>query len=230
MIHMNVSPAAKRLEFDSDPIASGTLEAVCVVHALRMDSGAVGITAIDKRPVDGAVKVRKMGLYADTQVDREHHGGHDQAIYAYSAAEAARWSDELGKPVPAGLFGENLRVVGIETTNAVVGERWKIGAHVVVEVTSPRIPCSTFARYLQEENWVQRFTDRGDVGCFLKVIRTGKITAGDRIAVMSRPEHGVTVREIFVGPSREAAEALLEHARSTETEIPAKVLRTLPTL
>ena len=38
-----------------------TLLAPCVVSALRPDAGTVGITAIDKRPVDGAVKVISEG-------------------------------------------------------------------------------------------------------------------------------------------------------------------------
>ncbi|MBV1779880.1 MOSC domain-containing protein [Paeniglutamicibacter sp. ABSL32-1] len=223
---MSISPEPGRPE--TVPVATGTLEAVCVVHALKPDAGPVGTTAIDKRPIDGPVKVRKMGLYADVQVDREHHGGHDQAVYAYSQAEAGRWGGELGREIQAGLFGENLRVSGIDTTDAVVGERWAIGKSVVLEVTCPRIPCSTFARHLGEENWVRRFTERGDVGCFLKVVRTGKIGAGEPIAVISRPEHGVRVRDIFVGPTPEQAERLLEYQHASGRPLPAKVLRTLP--
>lgn len=223
---MSVSPESGDLA--AGPVAHGTLDAVCIVHALKPDAGPVGTTAIDKRPIEGQVKVRKMGLYADVQVDREHHGGHDQAVYAYSHAEAERWGGELGRDIPAGLFGENLRVSGIDTTDAVVGERWAIGKAVVLEVTSPRIPCSTFARHLGEENWVRRFTDRGDVGCFLKVVRTGKIAAGDGIAVISRPEHGVRVRDIFVGPTLEQARRLLEHQQASGSQLPAKVLRALP--
>lgn len=223
---MTSNPATGHPE--SVDIARGHLEAVCIVHALKPDAGAVGITAIDKRPVAGPVKVRKIGLYADTQVDREHHGGYDQAIYAYSTAEAERWGAELGREIVAGLFGENLRVSGIETSDAVVGERWRIGASVVVEVTCPRIPCSTFARHLEEDNWVPRFTERGDVGCFLRVVRTGKIRAGDEVVVLSRPGHGVRIRDVFFGPTPAQAQALLAEQAATGHRLPDKVLRTLP--
>jgi MOSC domain-containing protein YiiM len=223
---MSDSPEQGRPE--TVPVALGRLDAVCVVHALKPDAGAVGTTAIDKRAVDYPVKVRKMGLYADVQVDREHHGGHDQALYAYSRAEAERWGTELGRRIPAGLFGENLRVSGIDTSDAVVGERWAIGKTVVLEVTIPRTPCSTFARHLGQENWVRRFTERGDVGCYLKVIRTGKIVPGDSIAVISRPEHGVRVRDIFLGPTPEQAQRLLEHQHASGRALPAKILHVLP--
>lgn len=212
----------------SAPVAIGRLEAVCVVHALKPDAGAVGITAIDKRPLEGPVKVRKIGLYADVQVDREHHGGYDQALYAYCSAEAERWGKELGREIPAGLFGENLRVSGVETSDAVVGERWQLGSRVIVEVTCPRIPCSTFARHLKEADLVARFTERADIGCFLKVIRPGKIRAGDELAVLSRPGHGVRIRDVFRGPTYEQAQLLLEHRERSGQGIPDKVLRTLP--
>lgn len=212
----------------AEPLALGRLEAVCVVHALKPDAGAVGVTAIDKRPLEGPVKVRKIGLYADVQVDREHHGGYDQALYAYSSSEAERWGAELGREIPAGLFGENLRVSGVETSDAVVGERWQIGSRVVLEVTCPRIPCSTFARHLRVEDLVSRFTERADIGCFLKVIRPGKISAGDELRVISRPSHGVRIRDVFRGPSYQQGQLLLEYRERSGRGIPEKVLRTLP--
>ena len=65
--------------------------AVCRVHQLLPDEGSVGVTAIDKRPVEGPVKVHKLGLHGDVQASRIHHGGEDQAIYAYSQADADYW-------------------------------------------------------------------------------------------------------------------------------------------
>ena len=102
----------------------GSLIAACVVSALRPDAGTVGITAIDKRPVIGAVKVGRLGLYADVQADRKHHGGADKAVYAYAQEDADFWSAQLGRDLPPGWFGENLRVSGLDVTNARVGERW----------------------------------------------------------------------------------------------------------
>lgn len=204
----------------------GTLEQVCVVHALKPDRG-IGVTAIDKRAVDGSVKVSKIGLYADIQADRIHHGGEDQAIYVYSSEEAVRWAAELDREIPAGFFGENLRVSGIATSDAIVGQRWQIGKHVEVEVTLPRVPCSTFARHMDDADWVNRFTDRGDIGCYLKVIRVGKISAGDEIRIISTPAHGVRIRDIFTGPTPEQAAGLLADERATGKELPTKITRKL---
>ena len=202
----------------------GVLTAVCRVHQLIPDRGPVGITAIDKRPVEGLVKVARLGLYADTQTDRAHHGGEDQAVYAYSEAEARRWAEELGRGIEPGLFGENLRVDGVETSDAVVGERWRIGNDVVLEVTLPRTPCATFARRMGEPRWVARFAERGDIGCYLRVVRKGSIRAGDPIAIEHRPAHGITVRDVFLGLAPAQAAALREGHDAGAWALPAKLL------
>jgi MOSC domain-containing protein YiiM len=177
------------------------LVAPCVVSRLHDDAGTVGTTAIDKQPVEGAVKVGRRGLYADIQADRKHHGGEDQAVYAYAAEDADWWAEQLGRDIPPGLFGENLRVEGLEVSNARVGERWKVGDSVVLEVTVPRTPCMTFARWMGEENngWVRRFSDARRLGTYLRVISTGLVQAGDGIEVIPAPEGAPTVLDIYQG-------------------------------
>ncbi|MDP9935894.1 MOSC domain-containing protein YiiM [Paenarthrobacter nicotinovorans] len=185
--------------------------AVCRVHQLLPDPvGSVGVTAIDKRPVEGPVKVHKLGIHGDVQASRVHHGGEDQAVYAYSQEDADYWSSELRRDLPAGIFGENLRVSGIETTGAVIGERWRIGLDVELEVTSPRTPCATFQRVLGEPTWVKRFSEAGRVGAYLRVIKTGSISAGDHIHRTFIPKHGVTVGQWFSEPTPELVQILLD--------------------
>lgn len=167
------------------------LLAACVVHQLRSDAGTVGTTAIDKRPVDGPVKVKRLGLYADVQADRQHHGGDDKALYADGQDDADFWAAELSRELPPGWFGENLRLEGIDVSGAAVGERWRIGETVEVEVTMPRTPCATFARWVggaDERGWVRRFAAAGRPGAYLRVVRTGSIAAGDPVTVLERPD------------------------------------------
>ncbi|MBM7366078.1 MOSC domain-containing protein [Gordonia hydrophobica] len=172
--------------------------AICVVARLHPDSGAVGTTAIDKRPVDGPVRIGEYGVYGDVQADRKHHGGPDKALYAYAQEDADFWATELGREIPLGFFGENLRTVGIDVNGARIGERWRIGATVIVEVTSPRIPCQTFARWMGDDGpgWVKRFAHEGRVGPYLRVVERGSVEAGDEITVVSVPDDGPTIREV----------------------------------
>ncbi|UVJ38642.1 MOSC domain-containing protein [Arthrobacter sp. CJ23] len=190
---------------------TASLIAVCRVRQLLEDGESrVGVTAIDKQPLEGPVKVHKLGVHGDVQADRVNHGGEDQALYAYSQDDADYWVAELQREMPPGIFGENLRVSGIATTGAVIGERWKIGLDVEVEVTSPRVPCSTFQRRMGEPHWVKRFTEAGRVGTYLRVVKTGTISAGDHIHRLFVPKHGVTVGAWFSDPTAEAMQMLLD--------------------
>jgi len=201
--------------------------AVCRVDRLLPDSGTIGVTAIDKRPVDGSVRVRPLGLYADVQADRKHHGGEDQAVYAYADEDAAYFAAMLDREVPPGLFGENLRTSGIDVTGAVTGERWQIGATLLLEVTIPRTPCGTFARRMRVDKWVKRFAEEGRPGAYFRVLKSGPVAAGDPIVVTHRPEHGVTIGEIFAGLTPERARAVLESGESLAPKVVRDVSKVL---
>jgi MOSC domain-containing protein YiiM len=178
---------------------TGRLLAVNVVHALIPDtSGNVELTAIDKRPVAGRVAVRTLGVDADVQTDTVHHGGPDQAVYAYASEDAAWWATELDRTIEPGRFGENLTTSEVDVTGAVVGERWRIGT-AVLQVRSPRIPCTTFQAFWGVPRLVKRFTAHGAPGAYLAVLTEGDIGAGDAIEVVDRPAHSLTIGEFFRG-------------------------------
>jgi len=181
---------------------------LCRVEKLIPDSGSIGVTAIDKRPVAGSLRVRPYGLYGDVQADRKHHGGLSKALYAYAQEDAEYWADALGRDIPAGLFGENLRTAGLDVNGAEIGERWRIGDELVVEVTCPREPCATFQRRMGERQWVKRFTEVGLPGAYLGIVKSGSIGAGDSIEVVSRPGHGVTVASWFTSADADQVDAL----------------------
>ena len=182
--------------------------AVCRVEQLLHDSGVVGVTAIDKRPVEKRLRVRPLGLHGDVQANRKHHGGASKAVYAYAEEDAAFWAAELDREIPPGLFGENLRTAGIDVNGAEIGERWAIGDELVLEVTCPREPCSTFQRRMREPHWVKRFAQEGRPGAYFSVVKSGTVGAGDAIRVIARPGHGVTIASWFSGADAAQAETL----------------------
>jgi MOSC domain-containing protein YiiM len=163
---------------------------------------SVRVTGIDKKPASGPVEVRDpgpkhgglgSGLVGDFIGDGKHHGGHDQAVYAFQREDLDRWADRLGRELPNGFFGENLTTSGIDVNEARVGERWRVGDQVELVVTSPRTPCATFRGWVGERGWVKLFTVDARPGAYLRVLRPGMIRAGDPIEVLHRPDHDVTV-------------------------------------
>ncbi|UPZ29461.1 MOSC domain-containing protein [Streptomyces sp. LRE541] len=193
---------------------------------------AEGVTGIDKRPVDGPVRVAApapkgvggSGVAGDAVCELRHHGGDDQAVYAFAREDLDDWERELGRPLSSGMFGENLTTEGVDVSGAKIGERWRIGSEVVLEVTSGRIPCLTFQGHLGEKGWVRRFTRKGASGAYLRVIEPGEIRAGDPIEIVHRPDHEVTAALQFRAVTLErtllpqvlaAGDALHPEARET---------------
>lgn len=191
----------------------GEVLAVCVVHSLHDDAGSVGTTAIDKRAVPGPVKVNKLGLHGDVQADRKHHGGVDQAIYAMCHQEILHWEESLGRAIPFGCFGENLRVDG-PVDDLEIGARVRIG-NVVLEATGTRNPCATFARWMGRPTMVKDFSRRERSGVYFKVLRTGTIEAGENMEAISAPGHGVSCSRWYSYHNPTDAAVLL---RAHETE------------
>jgi MOSC domain-containing protein YiiM len=184
------------------------------VGRLRSNPGGGPVpTGIDKRPTDLAVVVRApavvadgagSGLEDDAIGDRNVHGGEDQAVYAYAREDLDWWQGTLGRELANGQFGENLTTRGIDVTGARIGEQWHIGTDgLVLEVSSPRIPCRTFAAWIDQQGWVKTFTVQAVPGAYLRVISPGAVRQGDRITVHNRPGHEVTVGLAFRALTRE---------------------------
>ncbi|MHA3702618.1 MOSC domain-containing protein [Jatrophihabitans sp. YIM 134969] len=167
---------------------------------------AVDSTGIDKRPQDGPVEVRDpgpkhgglgSGLVGDFIGDVGAHGGDEQAVYAFSRENLDRWAGRLGRELPNGFFGENLTTVGIDVDDARIGEVWRIGDTVELQVTAPRVPCSTFRGWVGETGWLKLFTADARPGAYLRVLVPGTIRSGDPLTVVRRPEHEVTVSLVY---------------------------------
>jgi MOSC domain-containing protein YiiM len=206
-----------------------TLLSVNVGRAAASRHTDTGVTGIDKRPSPQPVALHdpgpgtgRSGAAGDTIGDPASHGGTDQAVYAYAREDLDHWQAELGRTLTNGVFGENLTTAGVDVNGALVGERWQVGHACILEVTSPRIPCRTFAGWLEEQRWVKRFTVRGAPGAYLRVITPGAVTAGDEITVVRRPDHHVTIAMMFRALTTDkalqaqlgaAGDALPEHLR-----------------
>ena len=181
------------------------VHSVNLAHPRPNPARGAGMTGIDKRAVVGPVAVTApgpketgaVGLAGDRVFDVAHHGGADQAMYAYAREDLDTWGRVLGRTLPDGVFGENLTTTGIDLTGALIGERWRVGADVVLEVSCPRIPCGTFQGWLRRDGWIKEFTQAARPGAYLRVIAAGEIAAGDAISVVHRPDHDVTIAVTF---------------------------------
>jgi MOSC domain-containing protein YiiM len=178
-----------------------TVNVAAVVHEGAW-TGSEGKTGIDKRPVNGAIRFTDNGLVGDVVVDKKHHGGFDKAVYAYASEDAKWWERQIGVEINNGAFGENLTTEGIDVNGALIGERWRIG-NVLLEVSEPRIPCRVFAGFWDRPTLIKDFTASLRPGSYLRIIEEGEIKAGDLIHVEFKPQHEVTIRDLFAAKSGE---------------------------
>jgi MOSC domain-containing protein YiiM len=165
-------------------------------------TGSEGRTGIDKRSVIGPIEFKNNGVVGDRVIDTNVHGGYDQAVYAYAREDAQWWEKEIGEKIPAGRFGENLTTEGIDVNAALVGEQWKIGS-VILEVSQPRIPCRVFAGFWKRATLIKDFTQAGRPGTYFRIIQEGAAKAGDSIEVIFKPDHSVSIRDLFSAKSGE---------------------------
>src|SRR6476469_1712816 len=153
----------------------------------------LGYTSIDKRPVTGPVRAHRMGLVGDVVSDTLHHGGADQAVYAFAREDLDRWR------IGTALF----EVASVRTPcNDFKGWMGESG--------------------FDDRQWVKRFMAECRPGPYLRVLQPGEITAGDEIETVHRQGHGVTVSTMFRAinldhsllPQLLRIEGLVEQARA----------------
>ena len=159
-------------------------------------------TGLWKLPVEGRVSVGELGLVDDVQVDKRFHGGNQKAVYAYAIEDVRWWESELGRPLGAAFFGENLTLSGVDVSTARVGERWEVGS-TLLEVTGPRTPCWKLATKAGEPGFERRFARAGRPGAYLSVVHPGELGAGDAVRVEFTPPNGaLTVANLAPGGAR----------------------------
>lgn len=166
-----------------------------------------------KRVVDSA---GVSGVEGDHVGDGRHHGGSDQAVYAFAREELDVWGEALGRELPHGMFGENLTTIGLDVYASEIGDIWHVGT-AVLEVRGPRVPCGTFAERMGEKGWVKRFAAHGRSGAYLQVNEPGEIRPGDSIAVTASGS-GLSVPTYLRAwfGDRDAARAALDSGVLTE--------------
>jgi MOSC domain-containing protein YiiM len=193
------------------------VESVNVGVAVDVPWGQLKRTGIDKHPVDGPVAIHTLGVGTDEVADQRHHGGAVQAVYVYAREDLDTWAEMLGRTLSAGQFGENLTTTGVDVQDARAGDSWAIGS-ALLELSGVRIPCAVFQGFMGEEHWVRRFAQHGVCGAYFRVIEEGEVRPGDRIDVVERRDHDITVDLVFraLTTERHLIPRLMEEPRLEE--------------
>jgi MOSC domain-containing protein YiiM len=156
----------------------------------------VETTGIYKLPVDEPVAIKSLGIEQDVICDTKNHGGPDQAVYVYGGADYAWWSKELGKELVPGTFGDNLTISELESAQFNIGDFLHIG-EVTLQVTAPRIPCSTFAARMDDPQWVKKFRRAERPGLYCRVVKEGVVRTDASVSVERYTGETISIVQMY---------------------------------
>ncbi|MDY0744726.1 MOSC domain-containing protein [Paucibacter sp. R3-3] len=169
---------------------------------LQTDQGPV-MSGIAKRPREGAVTVKPLGLEGDEQADLDVHGGVAKAVYAYPSEHYPFWqtvraqarAGDWGQDLPPGSLGENLTLAGLTESDAWVGDLLRF-PDCDLAVSEPRYPCFKLNAVLGFKQAAKLMMQSGWCGFYLSVIRPGVLGAGDSFELIPGPRE-VNIRDLF---------------------------------
>ena len=151
------------------------------LQKIEKKNGDTFYTGILKTPVAAPVNVTFAGLIGDAQGNQKVHGGPDNAVYVYSAEHYATWRrEEERDDLVFGTFGENLTVTSLHEADVHIGDVYRAGT-ALLEVTQPRLPCSTLGLRLKDSTFPDRFLASKRTGMYLRVLREGVVRANDEM-------------------------------------------------
>lgn len=155
-------------------------------------------SAIDKRPLQGRVRIGELGLDGDEQGDPRVHGGPDKAVHHYPFEHYRLWSEEIGAHAllrGPGAFGENLSSEGLTEAQVCLGDRYRLG-DAVLEVSQARQPCWKLNDRFGVADMARRVQASARTGWYYRVIEAGDAEAGDRLELVERPWPQWSLRRI----------------------------------
>jgi MOSC domain-containing protein YiiM len=136
---------------------------------------------VPKLPVASA-EVTVAGLAGDRQANLRHHGGPDRAL-CLLAQEVIDALAAAGHPIARGTTGENVTIAGLEWAALAPGDRLRLGATVVIEITAFSNPCRKIAGSFSDGGHA-RLKQELHPGCsrlYARVLVPGPLAVGDAV-------------------------------------------------
>lgn len=138
------------------------------------------------------IEVTSLGVKGDEQADLSVHGGVEKAIYVYPSEHYAFWNELLSRETKKlvelkhGGIGENFTIEGLVETEVFIGDKLIIGELEFV-VVKLREPCFKFNAAVRYKGASKAMLQSGFSGWYLRVLKTGTLSAGAEITVIPGP-------------------------------------------
>ncbi|MFK5956814.1 MAG: MOSC domain-containing protein [Planctomycetota bacterium] len=152
-------------------------------------------TAMCKKPLLVPTQLGLRALEGDGCADLVHHGLEDQAVCVMPIQHYLWWRKELNLDAvqfPYGSFGENFTVEGQSEEGVFIGDIYRIG-EAEVEVTKPRVPCSTLNKVWGRKDFAALMGRHSLTGWYLRVLKPGLVVAGQTFELLQRQAGAISV-------------------------------------
>lgn len=171
-------------------------------------------TGIYKLPVAGPLALHMEGFDGDGQADLVNHGGPDKAVCVYPVEHYPYWEEQLDRKLDYSAFGENITARGLLETEVCIGDVYEIGT-ALLQVSQPRFPCFKLSQKHGPADMPARVLSTGFSGFYFRVLREGRISAGDQIVKRESGAGSIPVKRVlyFMEHGRKDQSGLAELAR-----------------
>ncbi len=174
-------------------------------------------TGIFKTPIDEPIHLELEAVKGDEVSDRSVHGGIYKACYLFSTDEYPYWKNLYPNlDWNWGMLGENLSIEGLDETELVIGDTYRLGS-AIVQISQPREPCYKLGVKFGTQKVLRQFIEHGRPGAYVRVIEEGLVAKNDEMTLLERPKNEITIAQFFeLLFSKEKDQALLEIALQNE--------------
>ncbi|KAI1880460.1 hypothetical protein JX265_002081 [Neoarthrinium moseri] len=177
-----------RLDNDVAPLPPRDVLLCVRTGKIRPLRGVKIRSAINKSARQGKIRVTQTGLVGD-EVQYEMHGGVEKALHHYCASHYKTWNEELPNRehlFKIGGFGENLSTALLHEGSLCVGDKFRLGPEVIVQVSEPRQPCFKLNHRFEYKKTSTVAQNSGRIGWYYRVLKTGYIQEGDAFELIER--------------------------------------------
>ncbi len=155
------------------------------------------LTGIYKYPEKHGIELGSTDVVGDVVVDRKNHSGPSKACYLFSSDQYAYWRTVYPQlSWEWGMFGENLTVEGLDETTMRIGNIYTVGT-ATVQVSQPREPCYKLGIRFGSQAIIREFVAHGRPGTYARVLRSGKVHAGDTVDLVKESDNLLTIANFY---------------------------------
>lgn len=146
-----------------------------------------------------SVRVDRLGIVGDLQVDKRFHGGPERALHQFSLSsyeKIVKWHPLLHKKAISGSIGENISTTILNENSVSIGDVYRFG-EVELQVSCPRMPCWKIDSKFNQPRLSQFILKHKINGWYYRVLKAGEICLQDDIELIDRADTQVSIYQLL---------------------------------